>query len=79
MASVVRPQSEESLRGLGDLPLNEVTRILNAIEKGDPSAAHELLPMVYEELRRLAAQKLAQEPESRYYNLLRTGLEEGAA
>jgi RNA polymerase sigma factor (TIGR02999 family) len=41
--------------------VNEVTRILSAIEQGDPSAAEELLPLVYEELRKLAAQKLAQE------------------
>jgi len=39
----------------------EVTRILNAIEGGDPKAAEELLPLVYEELRLLAAQKMAQE------------------
>src|SRR4051795_4060840 len=41
--------------------MNDVTRILNAIEQGDPRAAEQLLPLVYEELRRLAAQKLAQE------------------
>jgi RNA polymerase sigma factor (TIGR02999 family) len=41
--------------------MNEVTRILNALEQGDPQAAAQLLPLVYEELRRLAAQKLAQE------------------
>jgi RNA polymerase sigma factor (TIGR02999 family) len=41
--------------------MSEVTRILSAIESGDPSAADELLPLVYDELRRLAAQKLAQE------------------
>jgi len=39
----------------------EVTRILSQIDQGDPSAAGRLLPLVYEELRRLAAQKLAQE------------------
>src|SRR5262249_48835926 len=42
-------------------PMTEVTRILSAIEHGDPSAADQLLPLVYDELRRLAAQKLAQE------------------
>jgi len=42
--------------------MNDVTRILSAIEQGDPQAAEELLPLVYNELRRLAAQKLAQEP-----------------
>jgi RNA polymerase sigma factor (TIGR02999 family) len=41
--------------------MTEVTRILSAIEHGDPAAAEQLLPLVYEELRRLAAQKLAQE------------------
>ena len=41
--------------------MSEVTRILSAIEKGDPRAAEQLLPLVYDELRRLAAQKLAQE------------------
>jgi RNA polymerase sigma factor (TIGR02999 family) len=41
--------------------MSEVTRILTAIEEGDPHAAEQLLPLVYEELRKLAAQKLAQE------------------
>jgi RNA polymerase sigma factor (TIGR02999 family) len=41
--------------------MSEVTRILSAIEKGDPKAAEQLLPLVYGELRRLAAQKLARE------------------
>jgi RNA polymerase sigma factor (TIGR02999 family) len=41
--------------------MSEVTRILSAIEQGDPHAAGQLLPLVYDELRRLAAQKLAQE------------------
>jgi RNA polymerase sigma factor (TIGR02999 family) len=41
--------------------MSEVTRILSAIEQGDPSAAGELLPLVYDELRKLAAQKLARE------------------
>jgi len=41
--------------------MSDVTRILNAIQEGDSQAAHELLPLVYEELRILAAQKLAQE------------------
>jgi len=40
----------------------DVTRILNAIERGDIKAADELLPLIYEELRLLAAQKLSQEP-----------------
>jgi RNA polymerase sigma factor (TIGR02999 family) len=41
--------------------MTEVTRILSAIEKGDPHAAEQLLPLVYDELRKLAAHKLAQE------------------
>jgi RNA polymerase sigma factor (TIGR02999 family) len=41
--------------------MSEVTRILTAIEQGDPQAASQLLPLVYDELRRLAAQKLAHE------------------
>jgi len=41
--------------------MSDVTRILSAIEQGDPHAAERLLPLVYEELRALAAQKLAQE------------------
>jgi len=41
--------------------MTEVTRILSAIEQGDAHAADQLLPLVYEELRRLAAQRLAQE------------------
>jgi len=41
--------------------MSEVTSILSAIEQGDPSAAELLLPLVYEELRKLAAAKLAQE------------------
>src|SRR5947199_1421512 len=41
--------------------MNEVTRILSAIEHGDPHAAEQLLPLVYDELRRLAAAQLARE------------------
>src|SRR5689334_3639012 len=41
--------------------MSDVTRILSAIEQGDPHAAEQLLPVVYDELRKLAAQKLAQE------------------
>lgn len=41
---------------------NEVTRLLSAIGQGDPLAAAQLLPLVYEELRRLAARKMAHEP-----------------
>src|SRR5262249_28674632 len=42
-------------------PMSEVTRILSAIERGEPSAAEQLLPLVYDELRMLAAQRLAGE------------------
>ncbi len=41
--------------------MSEVTRILSAIEQGDPHAGEQLLPLVYDELRKLAAQKMAQE------------------
>jgi RNA polymerase sigma factor (TIGR02999 family) len=41
--------------------MNEVTRILSAVEQGDPHAAEQLLPLVYAELRKLAAQRLVQE------------------
>jgi hypothetical protein len=41
--------------------MSDVTQILHAIDQGDPRAAEQLLPLVYEELRKLAAQKLAQE------------------
>jgi RNA polymerase sigma factor (TIGR02999 family) len=41
--------------------MSEVTRILSAIDQGDPHAAQQLLPLVYDELRRLAAHKMAQE------------------
>lgn len=42
--------------------MSDVTRILNAAERGDPNAAEELLPLVYQELRRLAAARMAKEP-----------------
>jgi RNA polymerase sigma factor (TIGR02999 family) len=41
--------------------MNDVTRVLSAFEQGDPKAAEELLPLVYNELRRLAARKIAHE------------------
>src|SRR5713101_2496754 len=41
--------------------MTDVTQILNAIEQGDAHAAEQLLPLVYDELRRLAAEKMAQE------------------
>ena len=41
--------------------MSDITQILTAIDAGDPQAAEQLLPLVYDELRKLAAQKLAQE------------------
>src|SRR4051812_38258480 len=63
------PSGKARVRLLGraiELPcrspaMSDVTRILSAIEHGDPKAAGELLPLVYDELRKLAAQRLAQE------------------
>jgi RNA polymerase sigma factor (TIGR02999 family) len=55
-----REVSLDPLR-IGVPPMNEVTRVLSAIEEGDPHAAEQLLPLVYDELRKLAARKLAQE------------------
>ena len=43
------------------MPTTSVTQILGQIEAGDPAAAEQLLPLVYDELRKLAAQRLAQE------------------
>src|SRR5512142_1326977 len=42
--------------------MSDVTRILNALERGDAHATDQLLPLVYEELRLLAAQRLSHEP-----------------
>jgi RNA polymerase sigma factor (TIGR02999 family) len=41
--------------------MTDITRILSAIERGDPQAAERLLPLVYDELRRLAAEKVSHE------------------
>src|SRR5688572_23901254 len=41
--------------------MNEITQMLGAIDRGDPHAAEQLLPLVYDELRKLAAHKLIQE------------------
>ena len=45
----------------GPVSMNDVTEILSAVEGGEPQEAEKLLPLVYEELRRLAAQRLAHE------------------
>ena len=69
--------------------MSDVTRILSAIEHGDPHAAEQLLPLVYQELRQLAAQKLAQEKlgqtleatalvHEAYLRLVETGKDEAA-
>jgi RNA polymerase sigma factor (TIGR02999 family) len=50
-----------SRQRLLSLFMSDVTQILNAIEQGDPRAAQQLLPLVYDELRKLAVQRLAQE------------------
>ena len=50
-----------SLHFLSASAMNDVTRILKTIGNGDPSAASQLLPLVYDELRKLAAQRLSQE------------------
>ena len=42
--------------------MSQITHILDAIDQGDPHAAERLLPLVYDELRRLAAQRIAHEP-----------------
>src|SRR5262249_12306457 len=57
LGEVVLPR----LSPLSESPMTDVTRILSAIEQGDPHAAEQLLPLVYDELRRLAARKLAGE------------------
>jgi RNA polymerase sigma factor (TIGR02999 family) len=53
--------AQGSFEGSFGADMTDVTRILSAIEQGDPQASEQLLPLVYEELRRLAAQKMAQE------------------
>jgi len=54
-------EGELDLSALQSADMPDVTQILNAIEDGDPSAADELLPLVYEELRKLAAVRMANE------------------
>ena len=50
--------------------MNEMTRLFSAIERGDSRAAEQLLPLVYGELRRLAAQRLAQEAPGKHFRRL---------
>jgi RNA polymerase sigma factor (TIGR02999 family) len=62
MASALAGWDNLRLRcSLKATPMADITRILSAIEEGDPQAAEQLLPLVYDELRKLAAQKMAQE------------------
>ena len=61
MLTDVGQEVPRDLLNAGVPPMSEVTRVLSAIEGGDPHAAEQLLPLVYQELRQLAAQKLAQE------------------
>jgi RNA polymerase sigma factor (TIGR02999 family) len=58
LRAILRPDHASRF---GSTSMTDVTRILSAIEQGDPQAAEQLLPLVYDELRKLAAQKLAQE------------------
>jgi hypothetical protein len=53
--------------------MSEVTRILCAIEQGDPHAAEQLLPLVYDELRRLAARKMIREKSGQTLQANRPG------
>jgi hypothetical protein len=55
--------------------MSDVTQMLNAIDAGDPKAAQELLPLVYEELRRLAAAKMARESPGQTLHPARDGEE----
>lgn len=50
-----------AITGYAETPMSDVTRMLSAIEQGDPSAAQQLLPLVYDELRKLASHHLARE------------------
>jgi len=61
VAGTARPTSNEQLITDNCLQMTDVTLILNALDQGDAKAAEQLLPLVYEELRLLAAQRLSQE------------------
>jgi len=56
------PPDEQGCGVIAEAAMSDVTRILQSMEQGDPQAAEQLLPLVYEELRRLAAAKMAHEP-----------------
>ncbi len=61
MQSLMIPVLVRGIKAGGLFPMTDVTQILSAIEKGDIQAAERLLPLVYEELRKLASAKMAQE------------------
>ena len=56
-----RPPSPPSCSWCKMEPVGDVAQVLDRVEQGDPKAAEELLPLVYEELRKLAAARMAQE------------------
>lgn len=57
--------------------MSEVTRILTAIERGDARSTDELLPVVYHELRRMAAHKMTSEPAGHTLHSLRSSMRRG--
>src|SRR5262245_12827478 len=61
MTTIARSGGESKASSSEVPPMSEVTQILSAIEQGDTKAAERLLPLVYDELRKLAAQRLANE------------------
>jgi hypothetical protein len=56
--AILRARRRAAIR---DRAMNDITRILSDIEQGDAQAAERLLPLIYDELRKLAAQKMASE------------------
>lgn len=60
-ATPAGPRPDEQHPPAAPIGMNDVTRLLDAIERGDPRAANALLPLVYDELRLLAARRLARE------------------
>src|SRR5262249_5098858 len=56
------PVGDAAGTAVGNVSMNDVTRILSAVEQGEAGASEQLLPLVYDELRNLAARKLAREP-----------------
>ena len=58
---MISPGCPAATSAPGVSPMTDVTHILSAIEQGDPHAAEQLLPLVYDELRKLAAARLVSE------------------